>query len=68
MICPECGSMKVEEIEKGYFYCLECGHEFSEEDEYIEDSDFEDTILEDEEEEEEEEFFEYDEEEEEEEF
>ncbi|MEN3044185.1 MAG: hypothetical protein ABDH37_03070 [Candidatus Hydrothermales bacterium] len=65
MICPECGSMKIEEIEKGYFYCLECGHEFSEEEEYIDESDYEDAVLEDEEEEEE--FYDYDEEEEEEE-
>jgi len=55
MICPECGSMKVEEIEKGYYYCLECGHEFSEEDEFIED-DFGNAFLADEEEEEFEDF------------
>jgi len=66
MICPECGSMKVEEIEKGYYYCLECGHEFSEEEELIEEEvDFEDSLLEDEEEEGED-FLEYEEEEEEE--
>ncbi|MEN3045686.1 MAG: hypothetical protein ABDH49_01670 [Candidatus Hydrothermales bacterium] len=65
MICPECGSTKIEEIEKGYFYCLECGYEFSEEEEYINDSEYESTVLEDEEEEE---YYDYDEEEEEEEF
>ncbi len=31
MICPDCGSMNVEEIDKGYFLCLDCGGEFSQE-------------------------------------
>lgn len=31
MICPECGSMNVEEIDRGYYFCLDCGAEFSQE-------------------------------------
>lgn len=31
MICPECGSMNVEEIDRGYYFCLDCGAEFYQE-------------------------------------
>lgn len=38
MICPECGSMNVEEIDRGYYFCLDCGAEFSQEiEEFIEE-------------------------------
>jgi|Deesub1362A_J573_1020465.scaffolds.fasta_scaffold00122_18 uncharacterized Zn finger protein (UPF0148 family) len=38
MICPECGSMNVEEIDRGYYFCLDCGAEFYQEvEDFLED-------------------------------
>lgn len=35
MICPDCGSTNVEEIDRGYFFCIDCGSEFSQESEEL---------------------------------
>ncbi len=58
MICPECGSMNVEEIDRGYYFCLDCGAEFYQEvEDLLEDEDSPIEVIFDEELEEEEELF-----------
>lgn len=54
MICPECGSMNIEEIDRGYYFCLDCGAEFYQEvEEVVEEEIPLQGIFEEEEEEEE---------------